>query len=138
MQTSVSLKSLRGFQVRVLDCYLHEGIKVLYRVAMAILLLFHKFSSSQNSDWMREISDHGVEAALTKFCRQMPVRVYFKHRFLIIILTKSFHLNPEFNKVTFSMVWGFIFERQKSFSELDYSEKLFLDYSKAILNESPS
>uniref|UniRef100_A0A8D9DY28 TBC1 domain family member 24 n=2 Tax=Cacopsylla melanoneura TaxID=428564 RepID=A0A8D9DY28_9HEMI len=59
--------------VRVLDCYLHEGIKVLYRVAMAILLLFHKFSSSNNSDWMREISDHGVEAALTKFCRQMPV-----------------------------------------------------------------
>ncbi|KAL1457688.1 hypothetical protein WDU94_007889 [Cyamophila willieti] len=59
--------------VRVLDCYLHEGIKVLYRVAMSILLLFHKFSSSNNSDWMREISDHGVEAALTKFCRQMPV-----------------------------------------------------------------
>ncbi|KAI5704760.1 hypothetical protein M8J76_000092 [Diaphorina citri] len=59
--------------VRVLDCYLHEGIKVLYRVAMAILLLFHKFSSSHNSDWMREISDHGIEAALSKFCRQMPV-----------------------------------------------------------------
>lgn len=59
--------------VRVLDCYLHEGIKVLYRVAMAILLLFHKFSSPQHSDWMREIVDHGVEAALSKFCRQMPV-----------------------------------------------------------------
>ncbi|XP_018910949.1 GTPase-activating protein skywalker isoform X2 [Bemisia tabaci] len=59
--------------VRVMDCYLYEGVKVFYRVAMAILNLFYKHSSSQNSDWMKEIQDLGVDAALTKFCRQLPV-----------------------------------------------------------------
>ncbi|KAG8297303.1 hypothetical protein J6590_038912 [Homalodisca vitripennis] len=59
--------------VRVMDCYLHEGIKVLYRVAMAIMQLFYKHSSPQNSDWMKEISDHGIDAALNKFCRQIPL-----------------------------------------------------------------
>uniref|UniRef100_A0A1B6EBY2 TLDc domain-containing protein n=2 Tax=Clastoptera arizonana TaxID=38151 RepID=A0A1B6EBY2_9HEMI len=59
--------------VRVMDCYFHEGIKVLYRVALAILHLFYKHSSAQNSDWMQEILDHGIDAALTKFCRQIPV-----------------------------------------------------------------
>ncbi|XP_011877950.1 PREDICTED: TBC1 domain family member 24 isoform X2 [Vollenhovia emeryi] len=59
--------------VRVLDCFLHEGIKVFYRVAMAIVLLFYKHSSPQNSEWMNEISKNGIDAALSKFCRQMPV-----------------------------------------------------------------
>ncbi|XP_071454255.1 GTPase-activating protein skywalker isoform X1 [Hetaerina americana] len=86
--------------VRVIDCFLNEGIKVFYRVAMAILVLFHKNSGSspyssspvhtQNSNasahptipsssstcsssWLQEISLNGVEAALNKFCRQMPV-----------------------------------------------------------------
>ncbi|XP_075213185.1 GTPase-activating protein skywalker isoform X2 [Lycorma delicatula] len=59
--------------VRVMDCYLHEGIKVFYRVAMAVLHLFYKHSSNQNSDWMKEIQNHGYDAALMKFCRQIPV-----------------------------------------------------------------
>ncbi|RZF33167.1 hypothetical protein LSTR_LSTR004853 [Laodelphax striatellus] len=59
--------------VRVMDCYLHEGIKVFYRVAMAILNLFYKYSSNQNSEWMKEIVNHGYDAALLKFCRQIPV-----------------------------------------------------------------
>lgn len=59
--------------VRVIDCFLHEGIKVFYRVAMAIVLLFYKYSSSQNSEWMVEITKNGVDAALSKFCRQIPV-----------------------------------------------------------------
>ncbi|XP_039310545.1 GTPase-activating protein skywalker isoform X2 [Solenopsis invicta] len=59
--------------VRVMDCFLHEGIKVFYRVAMAIVLLFYKHSSPQNSEWMKEISKNGIDAALSKFCRQMPV-----------------------------------------------------------------
>ncbi|XP_077261378.1 GTPase-activating protein skywalker isoform X2 [Temnothorax americanus] len=59
--------------VRVMDCFLHEGIKVFYRVAMAIVLLFYKHSSPQNSEWMNEISKNGIDAALSKFCRQMPV-----------------------------------------------------------------
>ncbi|KAL2750919.1 GTPase-activating protein skywalker isoform X1 [Vespula maculifrons] len=59
--------------VRVIDCFLHEGIKVFYRVAMAIVLQFYKHSSSQNSEWMVEITKNGVDAALSKFCRQIPV-----------------------------------------------------------------
>ncbi|XP_043275714.1 GTPase-activating protein skywalker isoform X5 [Venturia canescens] len=59
--------------VRVMDCFLHEGSKVFYRVAMAIVLLFYKHSSSQSSEWMNEISKNGIDAALSKFCRQIPV-----------------------------------------------------------------
>ncbi|XP_044742508.1 GTPase-activating protein skywalker isoform X1 [Chrysoperla carnea] len=59
--------------VRVMDCFLHEGIKVFYRTAMAILVLFHKFSSPQNSEWINEINKSGVDVALNKFCRQLPV-----------------------------------------------------------------
>ncbi|XP_050530682.1 GTPase-activating protein skywalker-like isoform X3 [Daktulosphaira vitifoliae] len=72
--------------VRVMDCYLHEGIKVLYRVSMAILQLFYKYSSSSNSIWAEEIISHGVDVALMNFCRQMPanpqkmLKVAFKIR----------------------------------------------------------
>lgn len=56
-----------------MDCFLHEGIKVLYRVAMAILLLFYKHSSPANSIWMSEILKTGAGGALNKFCKEMPV-----------------------------------------------------------------
>lgn len=59
--------------VRVMDCFLHEGIKVFYRVAMAVILLFHKYSSSSNSKWAEEIQKSGIDLALTKFCEQIPV-----------------------------------------------------------------
>lgn len=56
-----------------MDCYLHEGIKILYRVSMAILQLFYKYSTTNNSIWAQEINNHGVDVALMNFCRQMPV-----------------------------------------------------------------
>lgn len=59
-----------------MDCFFHEGIKVLYRVAMAILFLFYKYSSSQSSEWSAELAAQGVDNALTKFCRQMPVSIH--------------------------------------------------------------
>lgn len=53
---------------------------------MAIVLLFHKHSSLQNSEWMSEILKNGIDAALSKFCRQIPVSkilnlkcVYYKN-----------------------------------------------------------
>ncbi|XP_064292233.1 GTPase-activating protein skywalker isoform X5 [Plodia interpunctella] len=58
--------------VRVLDCFFHEGIKVFYRVALAILILFHKHSSNQNSEWYAEATKNGVDHAVDKFCRNMP------------------------------------------------------------------
>lgn len=62
--------------VRVVDCFLHEGIKVLYRIAMAILLLFYKYSSPSNSKWMNEIQRSGIEVTLNKFCKEIPVSMY--------------------------------------------------------------
>ncbi|KAL1124173.1 hypothetical protein AAG570_001943, partial [Ranatra chinensis] len=59
--------------VRVMDCYLHEGVKVLYRVAMAILVLFQKHSSNTNSNWYKELQESGIDMALNKFCSQIPV-----------------------------------------------------------------
>ncbi|KAL0274112.1 UNVERIFIED_CONTAM: hypothetical protein PYX00_006616 [Menopon gallinae] len=59
--------------VRVMDCFLHEGIKVFYRVAMAVILLFHKYSSSSSSKWAEEIQKSGIDLALAKFCEQIPV-----------------------------------------------------------------
>ncbi|XP_012548420.1 GTPase-activating protein skywalker isoform X7 [Bombyx mandarina] len=59
--------------VRVLDCFFHEGIKVFYRVALAILILFHKHTTNQNSEWYAEATKNGVDHAIDKFCRNMPV-----------------------------------------------------------------
>ncbi|KAG5871835.1 hypothetical protein JTB14_023024 [Gonioctena quinquepunctata] len=59
--------------VRVMDCFFHEGVKVLYRTAMAILVLFYKSTSSSSSEWLAEIQKNGVDSALTKFCREIPV-----------------------------------------------------------------
>lgn len=56
-----------------MDCYLHEGSKVLYRVTMAILTLFYKYSSPSNSIWADEINKQGVDIALMNFCRKIPV-----------------------------------------------------------------
>ncbi|CAH0749243.1 unnamed protein product [Diatraea saccharalis] len=58
--------------VRVLDCFFHEGIKVFYRVALAILILFQKHSTNQNSEWYAEATKNGVDHAIDKFCRNMP------------------------------------------------------------------
>ncbi|CAH1956150.1 unnamed protein product [Acanthoscelides obtectus] len=58
--------------VRIMDCFFHEGIKVLYRTAMAILILFQKFTTS-SSEWLAEIQKNGVDSALTKFCKELPV-----------------------------------------------------------------
>ncbi|KAK9872947.1 hypothetical protein WA026_020298 [Henosepilachna vigintioctopunctata] len=59
--------------IRIVDCFLHEGIKVFYRTAMAILILFYKNSSSSSSEYQAEIQKNGVDSALTKFCKEMPV-----------------------------------------------------------------
>ncbi|CAH2066004.1 unnamed protein product, partial [Iphiclides podalirius] len=58
--------------VRVLDCFFNEGIKVFYRVALAILIQFHKHSTNTNSEWYAEATKNGVDHAIDKFCRNMP------------------------------------------------------------------
>lgn len=46
--------------------------QVFYRVALAILILFHKHATNQNSEWYAEATKNGVDHAIDKFCRNMP------------------------------------------------------------------
>lgn len=72
--------------VRVMDCFFHEGIKVFYRVALAILILYQKHASSSSSSGSSSSATGGaieltnsdslkndIDNALPKFCRNIPV-----------------------------------------------------------------
>lgn len=39
---------------------------------MAILVLFHKNTSPSNAELLSDIQKNGIDAALMKFCKQMP------------------------------------------------------------------
>ncbi|XP_036329261.1 GTPase-activating protein skywalker isoform X6 [Rhagoletis pomonella] len=58
--------------VRIMDCYFHEGIKVLYRVALVIINLFHKECQS-NNEWSPDNIKNDIGNALIKFCKKIPV-----------------------------------------------------------------
>lgn len=55
-----------------MDCYFHEGIKVLYRVSLAILILFHKHTQN-SSEWNSDSIKNDIDNAIPKFCKQIPV-----------------------------------------------------------------
>ncbi|XP_063703122.1 GTPase-activating protein skywalker [Culicoides brevitarsis] len=62
--------------VRVMDCFLHEGIKVFYRVALAILILFNKHSSAatnSTAEWSTDSVKNDIDNAIPKFCKNIPV-----------------------------------------------------------------
>ncbi|XP_055683580.1 GTPase-activating protein skywalker isoform X2 [Lutzomyia longipalpis] len=59
--------------VRVMDCYFQEGIKVFYRVSLAILILFQKNITSSNSEWNSETVKNDIDNAIPKFCKSIPV-----------------------------------------------------------------
>jgi TBC1 domain family member 24 len=61
------------FSVRVMDCYFNEGIKVLYRVTLAILILFHKHTTQNSSEWNSDSIKNDIDNAIPKFCKQIPV-----------------------------------------------------------------
>ncbi|XP_059221988.1 GTPase-activating protein skywalker isoform X6 [Stomoxys calcitrans] len=58
--------------VRIMDCFFHEGIKVLYRIALVILNLFHKECQS-NNEWSPDNIKNDIGNALVKFCKKIPV-----------------------------------------------------------------
>ncbi|XP_034472857.1 GTPase-activating protein skywalker isoform X4 [Drosophila innubila] len=58
--------------VRIMDCYFHEGIKVLYRIALVVLNLFHKECQS-NNEWSPDNIKNDIGNALIKFCKKIPV-----------------------------------------------------------------
>ncbi|XP_035701591.1 GTPase-activating protein skywalker isoform X3 [Folsomia candida] len=53
--------------VRIIDCFLMEGVKVLYRVALALLLSFTKACGS-DSKWSNLVESSGLEIGISKFC----------------------------------------------------------------------
>lgn len=114
--------------VRVMDCFLHEGIKVFYRIAMAIVLLFHKHSSLQNSEWMSEILKNGIDAALSKFCRQIPVtpakflRTAFRIRGLTSAYISRVFLRTEMALKSRSVLTGSRLARSRSTDNLPTSQ----------------
>uniref|UniRef100_A0A1L8DVY7 Putative rab-gtpase activating protein n=2 Tax=Nyssomyia neivai TaxID=330878 RepID=A0A1L8DVY7_9DIPT len=59
--------------VRVMDCYFQEGIKVFYRVSLAILILFQKNITSSTSEWSSETLKNDIDNAIPKFCKSLPV-----------------------------------------------------------------
>ncbi|XP_055711085.1 GTPase-activating protein skywalker isoform X4 [Phlebotomus papatasi] len=59
--------------VRVMDCYFHEGIKVFYRVSLAILIIFQKNITSSNSEWNSETVKNDIDNAIPKFCKTISV-----------------------------------------------------------------
>ncbi|CAG5118572.1 unnamed protein product, partial [Candidula unifasciata] len=58
------------YLVRIIDSFLLEGYKVLYRVALAIMILFAKESNRHGS---RNSPVHNISAAISRFCKNMSV-----------------------------------------------------------------
>ncbi|XP_059483880.1 GTPase-activating protein skywalker isoform X2 [Neocloeon triangulifer] len=59
--------------VRVTDCFLMEGIKVLYRVALALAQLFSKLGSNPGTEWEEQFVHGNYSGAMMTFCRNLPV-----------------------------------------------------------------
>lgn len=57
------------YLVRVVDCYLLEGVKVLHRVAIAMLILFSKHAVKQSPQ-----TGLAPQASIQQFCHKLPVR----------------------------------------------------------------
>lgn len=76
--------------VRIIDCYLVEGVKVLYRIVLSILILFTKYSVSAKHHGV--INDtFTVGERIQQFCTNMPfpVEKLLKRGFRIRGLTKK-------------------------------------------------
>lgn len=52
--------------IRVMDCYLSEGLKIFYRVGLAILMLYKKHKGTAEAP-------DGVAASIREFVRSIPV-----------------------------------------------------------------
>ena len=59
--------------VRIMDSYLLEGEKVLFRVCFAILSYFVRHIKSKSSSWTGSIKQRGLQGAFIHFCKEIPV-----------------------------------------------------------------
>ncbi|XP_037958477.1 GTPase-activating protein skywalker isoform X2 [Teleopsis dalmanni] len=58
--------------VRIMDCFFHEGIKVMYRVALVIINLFYK-ECQVNNEYSPDNIKNDIGNSLIKFCKKIPV-----------------------------------------------------------------
>jgi len=59
--------------IRVMDCFICEGRKVMYRVWMAILMLFHRHLTSLPANSRSALNKDGaLDTELITFCRNIP------------------------------------------------------------------
>ncbi|ESP00285.1 hypothetical protein LOTGIDRAFT_141064 [Lottia gigantea] len=58
------------FVVKIVDCFLLEGVKVLYRVALAVLILYTKYNSKVSGQQQVFGSNHSSN--IKHFCETMP------------------------------------------------------------------
>lgn len=59
-------------QVRVIDCFLYEGSKVLLRIALAIFHLFVK-TLTHDSSMVASLPSRGLHETLYQFCQNIQV-----------------------------------------------------------------
>jgi len=58
---------------RVMDCYLYEGHKVLFRTALALLKLFHKAIVDKKGDLYNSAKKDGIHKTFAKFCKNLNI-----------------------------------------------------------------
>lgn len=72
-----------------MDCFLMEGMKVLYRTTIALLLSFSKTCSS-DSTWSNYLESSGLERTISKYCREISVCANFlKNIFPVNVVPKN-------------------------------------------------
>ena len=59
--------------VRIIDPYLLEGEKILYRICFAIISIFVRHIKTKGSSWNGSIKQRGLQGAFIHFCKEIPV-----------------------------------------------------------------
>ncbi|XP_041357271.1 GTPase-activating protein skywalker-like isoform X2 [Gigantopelta aegis] len=63
-----------SFLVKLTDCFLVEGVKVLYRAVLAILILYTKMSGKLKTSSQEPVSVN-ISNNISRFCERMPVDI---------------------------------------------------------------
>ncbi|XP_071086647.1 GTPase-activating protein skywalker-like isoform X3 [Haliotis cracherodii] len=61
-----------SYLVKITDCFLVEGVKVLYRAVLAVLILYAKYSGKRAASNGEPVSVN-ISNNISRFCEKMPV-----------------------------------------------------------------
>jgi len=62
-----------SFLNRVMDCYLYEGHKVLFRTALALVKIFYKSMADKKGEIYNKAKKDCVNKAFVTFCKNLPI-----------------------------------------------------------------